>query len=213
VFELNNLLVWNPDGSFNERQHTFSYSIDFKSTSQINTGLVISQVNLNYPVKFVNDDNTLPLPVATYRFTQWGFAYNTDIRKLFNFSAVIAGGKFFNGIIQQYNTGLNLRKQPWGNFSLNFEYDKLKFPAQYGSADLFLIASRIEIGFSNSVFWTTFLQYQTQDNNFNINSRFQWRFKPMSDIFLVYTDNYFTDPLFKSKNRAVVLKMNWWLNL
>ncbi len=213
VFELNNLFVWNPDGSFNEGQYTFGYSINFKSTSQIKTGLVISQVNLNYPVKFVNDDSALLLPIATYRFTQWNFAYNTDTRKLFNFSTGIASGQFFNGIIRQYNTGINLRRQPWGNFSLNFEYDKLKFPEQYGSADLFLIASRIEIGFSNSVFWTTFLQYQTQDNNFNINSRFQWRFKPMSDIFLVYTDNYFTDPLFKSRNRAVVLKMNWWLNL
>ncbi|MBI2729956.1 MAG: hydrolase, partial [Sphingobacteriales bacterium] len=67
--------------------------------------------------------------------------------------------------------------------------------------------------FSTSIFWTTFLQYNTQGNNFNINSRFQWRYKPMSDLFLVYTDNYYTDPLFKNKKRALVLKMNYWLNL
>jgi hypothetical protein len=35
----------------------------------------------------------------------------------------------------------------------------------------------------------------------------------MSDIYLLYTDNYYTDPLFKNKNRAVVFKMNYWLNL
>jgi hypothetical protein len=29
----------------------------------------------------------------------------------------------------------------------------------------------------------------------------------------VYTDNYFTDPLFKNRNRAIVFKMNYWLNL
>ena len=28
--------------------------------------------------------------------------------------------------------------------------------------------------------------------NININSRLQWRFKPMSDVYLVYTDNYDT---------------------
>jgi len=86
-------------------------------------------------------------------------------------------------------------------------------PKPYGSNSLFLIAPRLEINFSNNLFWTTFLQYNTQKNNFNINSRLQWRFKPMSDIYLVYTDNYYTDPLFKNKNRALVFKMNYWLNL
>jgi len=27
----------------------------------------------------------------------------------------------------------------------------------------------------------------------NINSRLQWRFKPVSDLFIVYTDNYFAE--------------------
>jgi hypothetical protein len=33
----------------------------------------------------------------------------------------------------------------------------------------------------------------------------------MSDIFIVYTDNYFTDPLLRNKNRALVFKANFWL--
>jgi hypothetical protein len=35
----------------------------------------------------------------------------------------------------------------------------------------------------------------------------------MSDIFLVYSDNYFSTPFLKNKNRAIVLKANYWLNL
>jgi len=93
------------------------------------------------------------------------------------------------------------------------EYNKLVFPGNYGSGEIFLIAPRIDINFTTSVFWTTFLQYNTQANNFNINSRFQWRFRPMSDLYLVYTDNYFTDPLLKNKNRALVLKLNYWINV
>ena len=113
----------------------------------------------------------------------------------------------------QQTASVYFRKQPWGNFSLDFEYNQLRFPDRYGNADLYLVGSRVEIGFSSKVFWTTFLQYNTQQNNFNVNSRFQWRFKPMSDIYIVYTDNYFTDPLFRNKNRGLILKMNWWLNL
>ena len=35
--------------------------------------------------------------------------------------------------------------------------------------------------------------HNNQINNMNINTRFQWRYAPVSDLFIVYTDNYFTD--------------------
>jgi hypothetical protein len=122
-------------------------------------------------------------------------------------------GGFFNGTLLQMRAGITWRVQPWGNFSLNLENAAIRFPSPYGSTDLLLIAPRIEVNFSNNLFWTTFLQLNTQNNNFNINSRLQWRFKPMSDVFLVYTDNYFSDPFLKNRNRAIVFKMNYWLNL
>jgi hypothetical protein len=43
----------------------------------------------------------------------------------------------------------------------------------------------------------------------NIFARFQWRFQPMSDFFIVFTDNFQTPDL-KKKNRAVVLKLVYW---
>ncbi|MEM6699144.1 MAG: hypothetical protein AAF599_12150, partial [Bacteroidota bacterium] len=71
---------------------------------------------------------------------------------------------------------------------------------------------RIDLTFTKSLFWTTFIQYNNQIDNLNINSRFQWRFRPVSDLFIVYTDNYFPDD-FVNKNRALVLKLTYWLNV
>jgi hypothetical protein len=56
------------------------------------------------------------------------------------------------------------------------------------------------------------MQYNNQTNNFNINTRFQWRYSPASDLYLVYTDNYFADT-FAPKNRAIVLKFTYWWNV
>jgi hypothetical protein len=154
-----------------------------------------------------------PLPPGTYRFSNYKIKYQSDQRKKFSFTSAIRLGEFYNGDIQQYILELRYRVQPWGNFSVAFEQDELKFPDPYGRAHLFLIAPRIEINFSNSLFWTTFIQYNTQENNININSRFQWRYKPMSDLFVVYTDNYFSEPFLKNRNRALVFKLNYWLNL
>jgi hypothetical protein len=170
----------------------------------------MDDVQLLYPISFTNKT---PLPSARYRFNQLTIQYASDARKQFSFSAGAGGGSFYNGTFRQLKGSISFRSQPHFNVTLAAEYDRLNFPEPYGSTELFLVAPRVEINFSTRIFWTTFLQYNTQANNFNINSRFQWRYKPMSDLFLVYTDNYFTDPFFKNKNRALVFKLNYWLNL
>ena len=40
------------------------------------------------------------------------------------------------------------------------------------------------------LYFATLVQYNNQINNVNVNARFQWRFKPASDLFIVYTENY-----------------------
>jgi hypothetical protein len=109
--------------------------------------------------------------------------------------------------------GIIWRNQPHLTLSLNAEVDKIQLPKVYGNNNLILIAPKLEYNFNTKLFWTTFVQFNTQQNNFNINSRLQYRYKPMSDFFLVYTDNYFTDPVIKNKNRALIFKFNYWFNL
>ena len=210
TFNFTNYYVVNPNNSFNELSQTLVYSLDFRNTAGLAANLTMDDVQLLYPISFT--DKT-PLPSARYRFNQLTIQYTSDARKQFSFSAGAGGGSFYNGTFRQLKGSISFRSQPHFNVTLAAEYDRLNFPAPYGSTELFLVAPRMEINFSTRIFWTTFLQYNTQANNFNINSRFQWRYKPMSDLFLVYTDNYFTDPFFKNKNRALVFKLNYWLNL
>jgi Domain of unknown function (DUF5916)/Carbohydrate family 9 binding domain-like len=207
---LNNFVVWNPDGSFNERSTEMVYQMNFKNTSNINLQANNQHVNLLFPTAFTDED---PLPKGTYKYGQVGVEYESDGRKKFIVEAGFSAGSFYNGSLQQYQLEFRYRTQPWGNFGVAFEMNDLDFPDPYGNESLFLVAPRIEINFNNSMFWTTFIQYNTQRNNININSRFQWRYKPMSDLFVVYTDNYFSDPFLKNRNRALVFKLNYWLNL
>ena len=210
IWGFENHTYWNPDGTLNDQLNRFRYAINFKNLSTIKLQLERQDNRLLFYTKF---SDAQPLPPARYVYHQWNISYQSDNRKNFYYNTGIRKGGFYNGHLISVNSTLTIRKQPWGNFALTIDYNKLLFPKPYGSTELFLLTSYFEIGFSTSIFWTTFLQYNTQQNNFNINSRFQWRFKPMSDFFLVYTDNYFTDPFFKSKNRAIVLKMNYWFNL
>lgn len=209
-FGQENFIVWNPDNTLNEENHSLSYKINFSNTAELNFKIEHNKVNLKYHTQFTDD---APLPPGKYVFTQFQAECISDLRKLFSYGAAIKAGSFYNGNFQQFTAAVNYRSQPHFNLSVNFEYNKLKFPVPYGNADLFLIAPKVEWNFNTKLFWTTFLQYNTQANNININSRLQWRYKPMSDFFLVYTDNYYADPLFKNKSRALVFKLNYWLNM
>jgi hypothetical protein len=74
------------------------------------------------------------------------------------------------------------------------------------------VGPRLDISFSRKLFLTTFLQYNEQADNVNLNGRFLWRFRPVSDLFIVYSENYFPGNL-NVKNRALVLKLSYWLSL
>ncbi|MDW8466358.1 MAG: hypothetical protein RML35_09345 [Chloroherpetonaceae bacterium] len=74
-----------------------------------------------------------------------------------------------------------------------------------------MLQARFDLSLTRELFMTAFLQYNTQIQNVNLNARLQWRFAPMSDVFLVYTDNYGTDT-FAVRNRGVVLKIIYWFN-
>jgi hypothetical protein len=107
---------------------------------------------------------------------------------------------------------MTYRYQPYGNISLRFDYNDLQLPVEYGAEKLFLVGPRVDFTFSDELFLTTFVQYNNLLDNINLNARFQWRYQPASDLFIVYTENYLPGNFF-SKNRALVFKLTYWLNL
>ena len=209
IFSGRNILDFTNSGELFINWSEFSYNINFRNTAAFIVEYSSNLTKLLFPFGFTDGE---PLPAGRYNYNSIAARFRTDARKLFSLGASFQYGSFYNGTRTEYGLLLNYRTQPWGTFGTTFQLNTLEFPEPYGSQDLFLIGPRIEINFSRNLFWTTFLQYNTQRDNFNINSRLQWRFQPMSDLFLVYTDNYALE-YWGPKNRAFVIKLNYWLNL
>jgi hypothetical protein len=209
-FSIEDFATFHTDNSLNQSDAKFSIQTDFKNASFLSASLTNTSLNLLYPISFTDES---PLPKGHYSFNQFEMTYTSDMRKLFGMFGMITVGQFYNGNVTGGSIGLSWRSQPHFKVSLRAEVNKIELPRPYGSNNLILISPKVEWNFSTQLFWTTFMQYNTQQNNFNINSRLQYRFKPMSDFFLVYTDNYFTDPILKNKNRALIFKFSYWFNL
>ena len=121
------------------------------------------------------------------------------------------GGYFANGTRLNIVADFGYRFQPYVNIALNTSYNHIVLPQPWGTTNFWLIGPRTDFTFSNKLFFTTFVQYNNQQRNMNLNTRFQWRYKPASDLFLVFTDNYYPSP-FAVRNRALVLKFTYWWN-
>lgn len=206
---LENFVYYYADGSLNEWYTRLRHFIFFKNTSQLRFRLNNNFVDLRFPFALT----ATPLPAESYNMLEFNIQFNTDLRKRINTEMFIVYGQFYGGTKLTYRGELAFRTQPWGNFALGLERNDIWLPSPYGNLSLTLATTRAEFNFATNLFWTTFLQYNTQANNFNINSRFQWRFAPMSDLFLVYTDNYRVEGIFGPKDRSLVLKFNYWITL
>ena len=212
-FGVENLLVFNSDWSFNERYNRLRYFLTLKSGEEFQVRYNLSELELLYPFSFTGET---PLPAGRYNFTDINLAFQSDDRKAFSFSLSGNTGGFYNGTLNKFQIDARYRIQPWGRFSLGYQWNDVSFSEPYGNRLITALLSKVEIGFSKNLLWTTLFQYVDQSDYMGINSRIQWRFAPMSDIFLVYLDNY--DLLTnmeglrsaQNNNRAVVLKVNYW---
>jgi hypothetical protein len=204
-----NYATWFNDGRFSDRRNTV-YA-DFKFRNTINALFLLNMQEDNLRYYFPLPQNK-PLSPGNYRYNNLEIQFKGDSRKNVILNGSLTFGDYYNAKIRRYSMNLLIRKQPFINTTLSAEFNDLLFPEEYGRTKLLLAGPKIEATFTNKLFWTTFLQFNTQQNNFNINSRLQFRYSPMSDFFLVYSDNYYTTNLM-NKNRAIIFKWNYWLTL
>ena len=121
------------------------------------------------------------------------------------------GGYYSEGNRTSLISELGYRFQPFVSLSSNLSYNHINLPAPWNNTEFWLIGSEVDITFTNKLFFATLFQYNEQSKNFNLNSRFQWRYKPASDLFLVYSNNYLIEP-FEGRNWALTLKFTYWFN-
>jgi Domain of unknown function (DUF5916) len=192
---------------------TASYTINFRKLSVLSVGVIKNYVQLL--AKF-DPTNTAIDSLEAFTKHNWytiGADLTSKPQQLFTYSLTARyGGYYADGTRMLLGGELGYRFQPFVNLSIATTYNDIQLPQPWGRRKFWLVSPRMDITFTNTLFFTTFLQYNEQQKNVNINTRFQWRFKPASDLFLVYTDNYLPEN-WSVKTRAIVLKFTYWWNL
>ncbi len=202
-----------PGGTLTDRTITLRNAMKFRSTAMLTASLknIFQKLPADFDVLYPKGDSTF-LKGEEYQWNEFEVKYTSNARKLFTYILTTSGGEFYNGNRISAGGTISYRVQPFGSISVSGDYNYIDLPPAYGSATFLLLSPRLDFTFTDKLFLTTFVQYNDRYDNVNLNARFQWRYKPASDFFVVYTENYFPEYL-KTKNRALVLKFTYWFNL
>ena len=213
--------IWIPGTGKTDQDIQIETNLEFINNSRVEFSL-----NRQYIFLFDEFDPTgtdsQPLPEdSEYTYYNFRASYNSDNSQLFSYRIRPYIGQYFNGMRYGTSGSINYRVEPYGSVSLNYNYNLFDMPYLDEVKSTVLLGPRFDFTFTKKIFLTAFFQYNSQSQNTNINTRFQWRFAPVSDFFLVYADNYFSgnpdDPsdrfAFNLRNRSIVAKVTYWLNM
>jgi hypothetical protein len=203
---------WSKDYQLTDIRNLNIYRVEMLDRSSFGVGFGYNYVMLQEPFDPTNSDGP-ELPAGSdYSWWAAGFGYTSAPQKLLTYQFNAIYGGYYNGNLLQLEGSVGYRFQPYANINVDVEYNDINLPEPYKSASYLLVSPRLEVSFTKNIYLTTFVQFNEQAENVNLNARFRWRFLPASDIYLVYTENYWNNN-FASKNRALVFKITYWYNI
>lgn len=191
----------------------FAYPLTFRSQATALAWVAHDYVKLLQPFDPTNFTKDTLARGSEHRWSAFGLEFYSKPQQLFTYSFTSRyGGYYAGGTRLGLTADLGYRFQPYLSITGSFNYNNIDLPQPWGRHTFWLIGPRIDVTVTNNFYITTFIQYNEQQKNMNLNGKLQWRYKPVSDFFLVYTDNYLP-PYFNVRNRALVLKWTYWWNV
>ncbi len=188
------------------------YSFNFRKLSTFSLALFDEYVQLLQPFDPTNFGKDTLGRGTKHNWKGWRIDFISKPQSVFTWSFNTRyGGYYANGKRFNLTGEVGYRFQPYVSILASAGYNDIRLPQPWNKTTFWLVGSQVDITMTNKLFFSTFFQYNEQLNNINLNARFQWRYKPASDLFIVYTDNYLPSP-FLVRNRAVVLKFTYWWN-
>ena len=201
-YENNN--YFDEKGDLLQSSHFYNSAVFFKNLSSIYTNVYYDYENLKYGFDPLNNGNSINPDI--YKYTAMQIGYNSVSNKKFFYNLATRFGGYYNGTRKSVFTRFGYRLLPFASFQLNYDINHIDLK-ELGKETFHLTRFVGKVFFNNRLNWTTYVQYNTQRDNFNINSRLQWEYKPLSYIYLVVSDNYNQD--IHRQNWGIAFKMNY----
>jgi hypothetical protein len=163
-------------------------------------------------VPFVVPQTKVTIPVGSYKFDEATFTYNTNPAKRFYQRFSWNPMQFYDGTKQAVTAAVGVRATKSLSGELNFSRNDVKMP--WGDFVSNLAILRVDYALSPRATIRSLTQYNSLTHEVTNNLRFNFIYRPGSDIYVVYSDLQQTglpQAVFAPSDRQLVVKMNYLL--
>ena len=175
--------ITDQEGDLVTRETGLTFKTNFNNGGSFEVGRTLSFERLDVPFRIYRD---LKIAAGDYHFNHWSMQLSS------NPSANISGrlrygtGDFWNGT--RKGMLLSLALKPHYKFSVSSQLQWTHLKLKGGDFTTRLFSTRIEYAFSTKRFLSALIQYNSDLDQISTNLRFNLIHRPLSDIFVVYTE-------------------------
>jgi len=152
------------------------------------------------------------IPVGRYEMNEWFFTLNTSPGKRFYSRATVSPVDFYDG--SRLSMSLAGGARVSSRFSSEVQYNRNDVKMPWGNFLVNLSTLRVDYTFSPRMTIRSLTQYNTSSHEVSNNVRFNFIYRPGSDIYIVYNDLSQTGlpaDIFGKKDRQLVVKATYLL--
>ncbi|MBI1875263.1 MAG: carbohydrate binding family 9 domain-containing protein [Acidobacteria bacterium] len=173
---------------------------------------VIHQRNLDVLDEPFQVQRNVRIPVGAYTFNEWTFTYNTNPARRVYQRFTFQPDQYYGGTSRTLSIAAGVRATSQFSSELQYSRNDVKLP--YGNFVLDLAILRMDYTLSPRMTVRSLTQYNSSTREVTSSIRFNYIYRPGSDLYIVYNDLQQTGLLhgaFGPTDRQLVVKLNYLL--
>ena len=200
-------LVLTQENELETQEITFDTQFEFETGDDIGFEVKNTTENLNrdFWIQGVN------IPADDYNFTSFQTSFRTSSSRMISGQLQVEFGEFYSGT--RRGVSIDATARPNAKLSIEpfIEFNRITLPYEEFDANAF--GGRISYSFSTTLFTKLFAQWSTDTDVLSANFLVNYIYRPGSDFYLVFDQNYDTrEGGIKLLGWTVVGKMTYWWN-
>jgi hypothetical protein len=149
-----------------------AYTLNLRDQSIFDVWVAHDYVELLQPFDPTNFTKDTLATGSKHRWNAFGTDYFSKPQKLLTYDfSTRFGGYYLNGSRFNVSGNIGYRFQPYVSIALGASYNHISLANPWGNTDFWLVGPRIDVTMTNTLFFTTFVQYNNQLQNINLNTR------------------------------------------
>jgi len=200
--------VLDPSGRLDTKYVDYHLPINFQNSTFIEVG---KNPSYEYLAKeyVISPAKKIAIPPGAYRYSEYFILLRTDSGRKISGNGRWAGGPFYTGYKHSYQAGATYRHS--NKLTAAFNYTHNNISLEQGRFKTNLLSTRINYGFTTTMFLNSLIQYNSDTHQWSSNVRFNIIHRPLSDIFIVYNER--RDSISGNLvDRALIAKMTYMIS-